>query len=242
MQKVCHICEKRFCDDKNKKRECDLYHKVRDHCHYTKKFRGAAHNNCNLQYKVTKTIPILFHNGRTYGYHFVIKQLAKEFKGEFECLGENTEKYIIFSAPPKKENNNSKKITYKLKFIDSFRFMSTSLSNLADNLSGFYDKECQKCMERKKIRLNCEFIGFKNYKCKECKKSYTKVTNESIKNFPTLYKFCNGDLDKFFLLLGEGIYRYEYIDSWERFDKNIIPSKEAFYSQLNLENITDKGY
>ena len=50
----------------------------------------------------------------------------------------------------------------------------------------------------KKIRLNCEFIGFKNgrsnYKCKECKKSYTKVANESIKNFPTLYKFCNGDL------------------------------------------------
>ena len=50
----------------------------------------------------------------------------------------------------------------------------------------------------KKIRLNCELIGFKNgrlnYKCKECKKSYTKVANESIKNFPTLYKFCNGNL------------------------------------------------
>ena len=55
---------------------------------------------------------------------------------------------------------------------------------------------------KKKNRLNCEFIGFKNgrlnYKCKECKKSYTKLANESIKNFPTLYKFCNGDLDKFF--------------------------------------------
>ena len=54
-----------------------------------------------------------------------------------------------------------KKITYKLKFIDSYRFMSTSLSNLVDNLSGGYDKERQKCMKRKKIRLNCEFIGFK---------------------------------------------------------------------------------
>ena len=124
--------------------------------------------------------------------------------------------------------------------------MQSSLSNLVDNLSGVYDKECKKCMERKKIRLNCEFIGFKNgrlnYKCKECKKSYTKVANESIKNFPTLYKFCNGDLNKFFLLLRKGIYPYEYMDSWERFNENTIPPKEAFYSELNLENITDKDY
>ena len=117
--------------------------------------------------------------------------------------------------------------------------MSTSLLNLVDNLSGVYDKECKKCMERKKIRLNCEFIGFKNgrlnYKCKECKKSCTKVANESIKNFPTLYKFYNGDLNKFFLLLRKGIYPYEYIGSWERFDESKIPPKEAFYSKLNLE-------
>ena len=59
--------------------------------------------------------------------------------------------------------------------------MSTSLSNLVDNLS-VHDKECKKCMERKKIRLNCEFIGFKNgrlnYKYNECKKSYTKQVNK----------------------------------------------------------------
>ena len=77
-------------------------------------------------------------------------------------MGENTEKHITFLVPLKKENDNGKKTTYKLKFIDSYRFMSTSLSNLVDNLSGVYDKECKKCMERKKIRLNCEFIGFKN--------------------------------------------------------------------------------
>ena len=91
--------------------------------------------------------------------------------------------------PLKKENDDCKKITYKLKFIDTYRFMSTSLSNLVDNLSGVYDKECKKCMERKKIRLSCECIGFKNgrlnYKCKECKKSCIRLANESIKNFPT---------------------------------------------------------
>ena len=81
-----------------------------------------------------------------------------------------------------------------------------------------------------------------NYKFKKCKKSCSKVANESIKNFPTWYKFCNVDLNKFFLLLRKGIYPYEYMDSWERFDENTIPPKEAFYSELNLENITDKDY
>ena len=59
--------------------------------------------------------------------HFIIKELAKEFESQFEWLGENTDKYIIFSVPIKTELDNGKTITYKLKFIDSFRFMSTSL-------------------------------------------------------------------------------------------------------------------
>ena len=71
-------------------------------------------------------------------------------------------------------------------------------------------------MERKKIKLNCKFVGFKNgrlnYKCKECTKSCTKTLNGSSKNFPTLYKFSNGYL-KLFLLLRKGIYPYEYMDS-----------------------------
>ena len=63
--------------------------KVRDHCHFTRKYRGAAHNICNLRYKIPKEIPAVFHNGSTYDYHFIIKELAEEFEGEFECLGEN---------------------------------------------------------------------------------------------------------------------------------------------------------
>ena len=105
-QKVRYICEKKFFDDKNRKSEYELYHKVRDHCHYTGKFRGAANNICNLRYNIPKKIPIVFNNGSTYDYHFVIKMLLEEFKGEFECLGENTEKYIIFSVSLKKDNDN----------------------------------------------------------------------------------------------------------------------------------------
>ena len=156
-QKVYYICKESFAVIKTRK-------KVRDHCHYTGKFRGTDHSECNLRqkFKVPKEVPVIFHNGSTYDYHFIIKQLAQEFEGEFECLGENTEKYFTFSVPLKNDNDNSGKITYKLKFIDSYRFMSTSLSNLVHNSSGIYDKERKKYMERKKIRLSCEFIAFKN--------------------------------------------------------------------------------
>ena len=135
-QETCHICKKELNND----------NKVRNHCHYTGKYRGAAHNKCYLRYKIPKEIPVVFHNGSTYDYHFIIKQLAREFKGNFECLGENTEKYITFSVPIKKEHDNGETITYKLKFIDSCRFMQSSLLNLVDNLSEINNKEPNKFM------------------------------------------------------------------------------------------------
>ena len=105
------MCKKQFNNDKKN-------YKVRDHCHYTGKYRGAAYNICNLRYKVPKEIPIVFHNGSAYDYHFIIKELLKEFEGNFECLGENTEKYITFSVPIKKKiENKDLEITYKIKFI-----------------------------------------------------------------------------------------------------------------------------
>ena len=128
-QKVCYICKKEF-DTIDKKN-----YKVRAHCHNTGKYRGAAHNIC-IRYKVPKKIPVVFHNGSTYNYHFIIKELVKEFEGNFDCLGENTEKHITFSVPlTKKIENKNLEITYKKTFIDSFRFMSLSLSKLVDNLS-----------------------------------------------------------------------------------------------------------
>ena len=70
-QKVRHICKKRFRDDDENKK------KVRDHCHYTGNFRGAAHSECNLRYNIPKKIPILFDNGSTYDYHFVIEKISR---------------------------------------------------------------------------------------------------------------------------------------------------------------------
>ena len=128
-QKICYICKKEFSNNEKNN------YKVRDNCHYMGKYRGAAHNICNLRYKVPKEIPIVFHNGSIYAYHFIIKELVKEFEGNFECLGKNTEKYITFSVSIKKKiENKDLEITYKIKFIDSYRFMASSLSKLADNL------------------------------------------------------------------------------------------------------------
>ena len=124
--------------------------------------------------------------------------------------------------------------------------MQSKLSDLVDNLSEINNKDCKTCMERKNIKSEFKFIGFKtnrlNYRCKECKETSTKSINELIEKFPRMYQFCNGDLNKFVLLLRKGVYPYEYMDSWERFDETSLPDKEAFYSKLNLEDITDEDY
>ena len=105
-QKVCYICKKGLrTDDGNIKN-----YKVRDHCHYTGISRGATHDICNLRYKTLKEISwysketfLVFYNGSTYDYHFIIKKLAEEFEGQFKCLGENTEKYVTFQYQLKKD-------------------------------------------------------------------------------------------------------------------------------------------
>ena len=117
--------------------------KVRDHCHYTGKYRGAAHSNCNLKYKTTKKIPVVFHNGSTYDYHFIIKQLTREFKGCFEFSGGNTEKYITFSVPfkkyhdndktAKKEHDNSKKAKKNMTMVKKLKNNMTVVKQLKKN-------------------------------------------------------------------------------------------------------------
>ena len=88
---------------------------------------------------------------------------------------------------------------------------------------------------KKQIKSECDFIGFKNnrlnYKCKEWGKRYSKLIDQGIKNFPIMYPFCNGNLNKFVLLLKKVVYPYEYMDSWERFNETSVPPKEAFYSE-----------
>ena len=97
-------------------------------------------------------IPVVFHNDSDYDYHFIIKELANDYEEQFECLGENTEKYKTFSVSIEKEvikidkkgNESVVTISYKIKFIGSARFMASSLSNLADHLAeGIYKIKCK---------------------------------------------------------------------------------------------------
>ena len=91
----CYICLKEFTKNNDDKKN----YKARDHCHYTGKYKGTVHSICNLRYNKLREISVIAHNASTYDYHLIIKELAKEFEGSFECLGENTEKYITFLVP-----------------------------------------------------------------------------------------------------------------------------------------------
>ena len=132
--KECHICFKKF-SSKDRK--------VRDHCHYTGKYRGAAHSSCNLRYRIPDYIPVVFHKLAGYDVHLFIKELAK-YTSKIGVIAKNTENYISFSVKVEVDkfidkagktalNEKSKEI--ELRFIDSFKFMSSSLDSLVNNLA-----------------------------------------------------------------------------------------------------------
>ena len=137
-------------------------------------------------------------------------------------------------------NNKIVNISYRLKFIDSYRFMSAPLSSLVDNLSDGLHK-------RKDCESSLKYINAEDskvvFKCLNYNKDYNKDFNkELINRFSSTCNFCKGDINKLMLLLRKGVYPYEYIDSWEKFDETSLPNTENFYSCLNMEDITDIDY
>ena len=92
---ICHICKKPF-EKHTPFGEEKGNQKVRDHCHLTGKFRGAAHYRCNFNYKIPKFIPVIFHNLSVYDSHFFIKQLGNT-KGDITCIANTEQKYITFN-------------------------------------------------------------------------------------------------------------------------------------------------
>ncbi|KYQ58873.1 hypothetical protein ALC60_02117, partial [Trachymyrmex zeteki] len=123
----CHVCEKPFALDDNR---------VSDHCHLTGRYRGPAHSNCNLNYKNSYFIPIVFHNLSGYDSHFIIKEIATAYEGSIELLPITKEKYISFTknVQDTAERSDSRN-NIKLRFIDSYKFLSTSLDKLASFLN-----------------------------------------------------------------------------------------------------------
>lgn len=137
----CHICGKLFTDEKDK---------VRDHCHTTGQFRGAAHNDCNLNYQRAKYVTIVFHNLSNYDAHFIIKAFAQNIEGSVSIIPHNDEVYISFTKHvDETRDEETKRGGVKLRFIDSLKFMASSLEYLASLLPS----------EKKEI-LRSQFEGF----------------------------------------------------------------------------------
>jgi len=134
---ICHICEKDIGKlDGNEK-------KVRDHCHITGKYRGPAHEFCNLNYKYPKFNPLYFHNRSGYDVHLFIKELARHDRSDMRdtpltIIPSNEENYISFSKDFVVDNftKNGKtiEITRTIRFLDTFRFILSSLDKLVGNL------------------------------------------------------------------------------------------------------------
>ena len=128
--KECWICKKGF--SKNDK-------KVRDHCHFTGKFRGVAHNDCNLKFKKPKFTPVFFHNLSGYNSHLFVKNLGKS-EGDIDCIPNSEEKYISFSINIKvgsyldKDEKEEKPIMHEIRFLDSAKFMASSLEKPVNNM------------------------------------------------------------------------------------------------------------
>ena len=106
---ICYICDKSFI--KKNGRDC-----IRDHCHITGRYRGAAHNACNIQMRLSTTIPVVFHNLRGYNSHLLMQAISK-VQGNVSRIPNNTEKYISFFLG-------------QLRFIDSVQFLLASLERL----------------------------------------------------------------------------------------------------------------
>ena len=171
--------------------------KVRDHCHYTGLYRGPMHSLCNLRYKIPPYIPVVFHNLFGYDAHLFIRELGGH-TSDMEVIAKNKEDYISFSIKVPVDsyidkNGEEKDKLIELRFIDSFKFMSSSLDSLTKNL----------------VRGGKKLFGFKDY------------------------------LE---LLTRKGVYPYEYINSWDRFDETQLPPISAFCSNLNMSSISEEEY
>ena len=187
----CHICDQQYTDK-------DI--RVRDHCHITGKFRGSAHQDCNLKLRIKPDnikIPVIFHNLRGYDSHFIMQQIGeiakkhayKNKRGEechmnINCIPNNMEKYLAFM------------LGNHLVFLDSFQFMSSSLDNLIKNLPD----------------------------------EAFKYTKQEFKK------------EQFNLMKQKGIYPYDHMDSFDRFNETKLPVQQDFYSILNNEHISDEQY
>ena len=236
----CHICSKKYTDK-------DI--RVRDHCHITGKYRGSAHQECNLQLRVNPEkikIPVIFHNLRGYDSHFIMQEIGAIVK-DYEYTNNKGQKcQMNINAIP---NNMEKYMAFMLgnhlTFIDSFQFMMSNLDKLVTNITKC--GKCNTCKPDKCMKLN---INYKNKtlqhktslpcnECKNCKNIDEDCINPKYDKLKYTSKmFKDKKLD---LMARKGVYPYDYMDSFEKFNSP-LPKKEEFFSILNNKHISNEDY
>ena len=186
----CYVCRRSFVTQEGK------LDKVRDHCHLTGRYRGAAHNKCNLAIRNPKFVPVVFHNLEGYDSHLFIKNLGVT-KGEVNCIPKTDEKYISFTKSVvvgkyiDEKDGEEKPRKAQLRFIDSFKFMSAGLGNLVSNLdegkfkntSKFYSGDYLSLLLRKGVYSYDYMSGlskFNETKLPSIHEFYSKLNDSNI--------------------------------------------------------------
>ena len=189
--KECHICKIPYGANDN------FNNIVRDHCHVTGKYRGSAHEFCNLNFQLTDKIPVVFHNLKGYDSHFIMQEIGNIVKEHsyVDAKG-NKREMSINVIPCNMEKYMAFMLGRYLLFIDSFQFMSSSLSNLVNNLPAEAFKYTGQVFQGEQLSL----------------------------------------------MKKKGVYPYDYMNSFEKFEDIRLPKKEDFFSAMNNEHITDEEY
>ena len=208
--------------------------RVRDHCHYTGRYRGAAHNSCNLKYRKPESVPVFFHNLTGYDSHLFIKKLGSSNEKEnIECIPNNEEKYITFTKniivgqyTNKKEEVKDK--TFKIVFKDSLKFMSSSLGVLVNNLPKNGFKNISKYYTPEEVEL-IKQKGFYPYEFMD--------TEEKLKNtkLPPREAFYSK-------LSGKGISEKDYkhaCNVWNIFKMKTFKDYHKLYNETDVLLLAD---
>ena len=199
----CHLCKKQLTDEK-----------FRNHCHLTGRYLGAAHNACNINYKVPTHVPVFFHNLSGYDCHHLMQGFGKYKQEELTCIATTSERYISVSLGP-------------LRFLDSLRFMNASLEKLVSNLS----KDKFKILQQF-YKVNLDLLLRKGVY------PYEYVTDESKFNetqLPTQKYFYNG-------LTDSPVDEEDYVHAqavWSAFDMKTFGEYHDLYLKTDVLLLAD---
>ena len=219
--KCCSICEEELGNDR-----------VRDHCHITGKYRGAAHNSCNLNCRLPRIIPVIFHNLQSYDAHLFIKKIGN-LKGTFKCIPNTEEKYMSFSKTITvgnyldRKKNILKNINFEIRFIDSLKFLNSSLDKLAKNL----DKKDFHSIKQE-FQYNVELLTKKGVYPYDYVNDLSKMLETQLPSKEKFYSKLNDEI------LSDDDYQHA-INVWSTFNCKTIRDYHDLYLKTDVLLLAD---